>query len=820
MTEFRLTLAGVCLSLAITPALAEEARTFNIPEQSLSTAINNLSKQSGLHVFYADSAVQGRESAAVNGTYTPKQALSQMLSGSSVQAVSTADDTVALKATAPAFIKTAAETSDSETTLPKVTVEADSDNPYDDPNWTNDPRNTDYNRPKAATATKTDTSIMETPYSVKVLPSQVLKDQQVIRLEDAIQSIAGVQSSFTNGGDSDVFIMRGFQNTNIYQDGFLMPSALGGGTLKRETANLERIEVLKGPGSVLFGRNEPGGVINMITKRPLATPYYALQQQFGSYDFYRTSADATGPITKDDTLLYRVNLSYENSDSFRDFVKRDSVFFAPSFTWNISPQTQANLDIQYQRFDNTNDSGVAPIGNRPAPVPINRQLGDPFNNKTRGDRTYVATNWLHAFNDNWKLSYRFGAEFLDVDSTFTFFFGQPDGKGNLVNVKGNFENPDGNRGFNNGITQQQNYYTTLNLTGKFNTAMLEHSMLWGFDFFEIDNQGSTACCAAFPEGAKFNIFNPTYLTAAPNLTYTASPDMSQEWYGLYWQDQIKFPFNVYGNVGVRYDNATGRNETLGITTTDDDRVSPRGGLLWRPTEWLSVYGNYSQNFGPSNSLFNAPGQQALAPQTAEEWELGAKTEFFNGRLTANFAYFDLTRKNMAVPHPIIQNLQVTIGEQESRGYEFEATGEIQPGWNVIGAYTHLSYARINKDVGFGGPGDPGDTGNRLYNAPRNYGSLWTTYEFLDGALQGLKFGGGVIATSQREGTTRKDFQLPGYAALNLMASYGMKVGKSKVSLQLNANNLLDKTHYTGNNTGSMIGVGQPRTFMGSVKVEF
>ncbi|MEQ1560109.1 MAG: TonB-dependent receptor [Methyloglobulus sp.] len=818
MTPFRFALAGVYLSLSITPVLAEEASNFNIPAQPLASAINSLSQQSGLHVFYADSAVQGRESTSVNGTYTPKQALSQLLSGSGVQALSTADDTVALKATAPAFIKTAAETSDSETTLPKVTVEADSDNPYEDPAWANSPHNTDYHRPNASTATKTDTPIMETPYSVKVLPSQVLKDQQVIRLEDAIQNVAGVQSSFTDGGDSDVFIMRGFQNTNKYLDGFLQPSALGGGTLKRETANLERIEVLKGPGSVLFGRNEPGGVINMVTKRPLATPYYALQQQFGSYDFYRTTADATGPITKDDILLYRVNLSYENSDSFRDFVKKDSVFFAPSLTWNISPQTQANLDIQYQHFDNANDSGVAPIGNRPAPVPINRQLGDPFNNKTRGDRTYVAANWSHAFNDNWKLSHRFGAEFLDVDSTFTFFFGQPDGKGNLVNVNSDFSV--GNRGFNNGTTQQQNYYTTLNLTGKFNTAMLEHSMLWGFDFFEIDNQGTTACCAAFPEGAKFNIINPTYLTAAPNLTYTASPDMSQEWYGLYWQDQIKFPFNVYGNVGVRYDNATGRNDTLGITTTDDDRVSPRGGLLWRPLKWLSMYGNYSQNFGPSNSLFNAPGQQALAPQTAEEWELGAKTEFFNGRLTANFAYFDLTRKNMAVPHPIIQNLQVTIGEQESRGYEFEATGEILPGWNVIGAYTHLSYARINKDVGFGGPGDPGDTGHRLYNAARNFGSLWTTYEFLGGALQGLKFGGGVIATSQREGTTRNDFQLPGYATLNLMASYGMKVGKSKVSLQLNANNLLDKTYYTGNNTGSMIGVGQPRSFMGSVKVEF
>ncbi|MGZ8153204.1 MAG: TonB-dependent siderophore receptor, partial [Methylovulum sp.] len=229
--------------------------------------------------------------------------------------------------------------------------------------------------------------------------------------------------------------------------------------------------------------------------------------------------------------------------------------------------------------------------------------------------------------------------------------------------------------------------------------MLEHSMLWGFDYFVIDNQGSSACCAAFPVGANFNVFNPTYLTSSPNLSFTNSPDMNQEWYGLYWPDQIKFPFNVYGNVGVRYDNATGSNLTEGIVTTDDDRVSPRGGLLWKPLQWLSVYGNYSENRA-SNSLFTAPGQQALPPQTAEEWELGAKTEFFDGRLSASFAYFDLTRQNMSVPDPINPHLQVAIGEQESRGYEFEAAGEILPGWNLIGAYTHLAYANINEDVGF------------------------------------------------------------------------------------------------------------------------
>lgn len=784
------------------PVLSAEGKAqkiqFDMPSSDLASALNSFAEKTGMELSYPASMVVNAKSKPLKGNYGVQEGLNELLRGTGLAYRLTGENSVTLDKVA------VAEPQSSTTTLKAMTVVGK--NKVDD-----DP--TAYKVTNASTATKTDTPIMETPYSVSVVPQQVLKDQQVIRVEDAIKNVAGVQSGYTNGGLSDTFQMRGFQNTNLYRDGFLLPSALGGGTTKRQTANLERIEVLKGPGSVLFGRNEPGGVINLVTKRPQATPYHSLEQQFGSYGFYRTTADSTGKITSDDKLLYRVNLSYENADSFRDFVKTDSVFFAPSLTWNITDRTQANLDIEYQHFDDTNDSGIPPIGNRPAAVPINRQTGDPLNNKNVGDRTYVGMDWSHRFNEDWKLSHRFGVEYLDKVTDFTFFSTPATVAGNLVNGSG--------RGFNNSTTQQQNYYTTLNLTGKFDTAMLKHTMLWGFDYFVIDNQGSQACCNAFPVGANFNVFNPTYQTTVnPGASaYRANPDRNQDWYGLYFQDQIKFPFNIYGNVGVRYDNAVGRNLTAGIITTENDHVSPRGGLLWKPMEWLSMYGNYSENFGPSNSLFNSNANQpALPPQTAEEWELGAKTEFFDGRLSSTFAYFDLIRKNMSVSDPIIPNRQIAIGEQESRGYEFETTGEILPGWKVIGAYTHMPYANITKDSSANG--GLGNTGNRMFNAPRNFGSLWNTYEFHNASLRGLKVGGGVVASGQSQGTNENTFQLPGYVTLNLVASYGLKVAGSKMTFQLNANNLLDKAYYTGTNVGQMIGVGAPRTFMGSVKVEF
>ena len=783
---------------------------FNLPAQPLSATLDSLAQSSHTKLIYSDATVKGLRASPVKGKYTAQQALNIALGNSGLN-YKVVDKTLITVAGKPVPASPA-----SEITLKPMTVVGEAvQNP-------DDPYNTSYNVTNASTATKIDTPIMETPFSVTVVPQQVLRDKQVIRVEDAVTSVAGVQSSWTNGGTSDVFMIRGFQNTNLYRDSFLLPSALGGGTTKRQVANLERIEVLKGPGSILFGRTEPGGVINLVTKRPQATPYHSIQQQFGSYDFYRTTVDSTSAITPDEKLLYRVNFSYENANSFRDFVSTDDVFFAPSLTWNLSDQTQINMDIAYEHFNDKIDSGIPPMGNRPAPVPINRQVGDPLNNTNRGDRTYVGFNWSHAFNDQWKLAHRFGAEFLDINKgDFTFFFGQPDAEGNLVNLDADFSNG-GNRGFNNGLTQQQNYYTTINLTGKFKTTpMLEHTTLWGFDYFVIDNQGSSACCAAYPVGANFNIFNPTYQTFTNPLAsaFTPNPDFNQEWYGLYFQDQIKFPFNVYGNVGVRYDNASSTQYlTSGESVnTNDNHVSPRGGLLWRPINWLSVYGNYSQNFGPSNNLFNSPGQQMLPPTLADEWELGAKTEFFEGRLSATFAYFDLTKNNIAVSDPNNPTLQIASGEQESRGYEFEVAGEILPGWKMLSAYTILDYAKIN--VGFNGGVDD-DTGNRLYNAPRNYGSLWNTYEFQDAVFRGLKVGGGVIASGQSQGTNDNTFQLPGYVTLNLMTSYNLNVKGKNLTFQLNANNLLDKTYYSGTNTGSMIGVATPRFFMGSIKLEF
>ncbi len=283
------------------------------------------------------------------------------------------------------------------TVLPEMTVTA---TPLDE---------TSYNVPNATTATKTDTPIMETPFSIQVVPQQVFKDQQVIRIDQALRNVSGVyRTSFL--GEIDSFIVRGFQSSLTYRKG--VRSLDFSGKPNADVANLERIEVLKGVSSVVYGRIEPGGLINLIRKKPLASPYYDVQQQFGSFDFYCTTLDATGPLTKDDTWLYRVNLAYENAGSFRDFIDTERVFVAPILRWNIGPRTQADFYLEYLHDVNVLDNGIPVLGNRPAPVPPERSFHAPGAD-FEADDVRVSFNWSHAFNDRWTLRHRFDADFLD-----------------------------------------------------------------------------------------------------------------------------------------------------------------------------------------------------------------------------------------------------------------------------------------------------------------------------------------------------------------------------------------------------------------------
>ncbi|NOS74129.1 MAG: TonB-dependent receptor, partial [Methyloglobulus sp.] len=393
-----------------TRAYAEPTtRQYNIPAGSLAHALNNLAEHSDLQVIYDTGLTQGLSTIGLKGNYSAAAALQKLLSGTGL-AYTLSDGEVTIRAadkTQKPFVPVANPSPNSpepmsESTLPKVTVEADS--AYDTEYYA-DPYNKDYVLPNATVGTKTDTPIMETPLNVQVISKQVLKDQQVIRLADSLKNISGVVTTTNSGsigvlgGTRQPIFLRGFESQTFMRNGFRLQQ----GSASRELANVEAVEVLKGPAAILYGLVEPGGMVNIVTKQPLATPYYGFTQQFGSFDLYRTTFDASGPLTQNKDLLYRANLSYENNATFREFTGREDVFFAPVLRWNISPQTQITFEMEYNHLHQGLDGQFVPVipGVK---VPISRNYGGYSPSTT--ETIFGGFNWSHQFDDDWVLKHR------------------------------------------------------------------------------------------------------------------------------------------------------------------------------------------------------------------------------------------------------------------------------------------------------------------------------------------------------------------------------------------------------------------------------
>lgn len=663
-----------------------------------------------------------------------------------------------------------------------------------------------YRVTRATTATKTDTPIMETPVSIQVVPRAVMDDQQVISVADAIKNVSGVQP----GGYAfyDNFILRGFDaGASTYRNGLRHQA-----TTALETANLDAIEVLKGPASVLYGRAEPGGIINLATKRPLDVPYYSLQQQFGSYDLYRTTIDATGPILADRTLLYRMNLAYKDNNTFQDFVNQQSIFFSPSLTWRPNSRFESTIEIEYQRnrFTDVSDIGIPAIGARPAPIPLSRFLGDPAAQNIQ-ERVFVGFDWTYRLTDDWKLVNRFQFNEVSYDQRTLFAADFDQGTGLLT--RGLWRADPFNR---------RTYATNLDLVGHLRTGPVDHNVLVGFDYYRY-NEAFSAFFGDTPLVPSINIFNPSYgidLSSITPATFNLFGTFPEQWYGVYFQDQVTLWDKVHILGGGRYDWAevgTSSSDTslaAAKATETKERTeffSPRVGIVYRPWPWLSLYGNYTKSLGSNNGGTPLPGSGPLDPQVGRQWEGGIKTEFFDGRLTSTLAYFDVTKQNVATPIPGTPFVQ-TIGEANSRGVELDVSGRLTEQLSVIGSYAYTD-ARITRD-------SPEIEGHRLISVPRNSGSLWAIYEFTAGPLRGARLGTGAFARSKRMADLENTAELPGYVRWDASAGYTFLYFGTKITAQLNVYNLLNKDYYDRASSRLLIQPGAPLTFLGSLRFEY
>lgn len=653
---------------------------------------------------------------------------------------------------------------------------------------------------QATTATKTDTPIIETPVSIQVVPQQVLQDQSAYRLQDAVKNVSGVQQRFSTGG-VDRFIVRGFDLGEAqYRNGIRLNN------LNFDLANVEQVEVLKGPASVLYGRTEPGGLLNIVTKKPRSQPYYALEQRFGSYDYYRTQVEATGPITQDGSLLYSLNLSYLNSDSFRDFNFHERIFLAPAFTWRPLETTEFNFALEYLDYDFVYDSGIPALGDRVAPLPLRRNFAQPgLGLHDNRENILLDFNWSHRFNDHWQ--FQNGVVWANSDFAYNEIY--------AINGASVIDNKiDREAWFGHGDADMHTVYANLN--GKFDTWGIAHNVLIGGDYYSNDYAELDRVISPIDT---IDIFHPIYsfidvkqqiLSQTPNTKYV----QDDSWYGIYFQDQITFWNKLHILGGGRYDWAeitTGYDDpaVFKADTLRDSEFSPRVGLVYQHWDWLSLYGNYVQSFGTNNGR-SASGKP-FAPQTATQYEGGVKTESFEGKLTSSIAYFHLTKDNLVTPDPNDPQLSIAIGKARSQGVEVDIAGQITDGLSLIGTYAYTD-TKITKDYS-------GLQGNRLPYVPLHAGSLWLKYDFQQQPLQGLSLGGGVYLADRRFGDAGNSFSDEGYARVDLYAAYRYKLGPTNLTAQLNLNNITDTEYFILRSRANNL-PAEPLTVIGSLRLEY
>ncbi|WP_335114218.1 TonB-dependent siderophore receptor [Nostoc sp.] len=658
-----------------------------------------------------------------------------------------------------------------------------------------------YRVPNASAGTRTDTPLRDIPQSIQVIPQEVLRDQQVTSTAEALKNITGLTLSGAGGantGTVDVqFKTRGFDG-NAIRNG--LPTGYAANSI--EVSNIERIELLKGPASVLFGQGSPGGTLNIITKQPLRDPFYAIEATLGNNNLYRGAVDLSGPLNNSKTVLYRLNTSYLDREATTDFFNNRVFFIAPVLRWDISEKTNLTLEADYTDQKTENGLRGLPaegtvLPNPNGKIPLNRYIGEPDYNQ-EGKTGRVGYRLEHQFSENWSFRNAFNATFFrfDFDKLALSDYLEDD-KRTLARY---------------GVRDYKEYYNAYNLTadliGKFSTGSIRHQLLFGVDLSRTDTIESTGVYTTAPS---IDLFNPVYGQPFGDITDRYKSSGSTDTLGFYVQDQVNLTNNLKLLLGGRFDtsSSTSRDELANTESSDSsDAFTPRFGIVYQPIEPISLYASYSRSFTPPQSKQDFYGN-LFEPERGTQYEVGIKADI-SSKLSATLAFYDLTKSNILTPDPdpAHANFNIQIGGQRSRGIELNLSGEILPGWKFYGGYAYTD-AQITNDNTY-------PVGNRLNNTPENSFNLWTTYEIQKGSLQGLGFGVGFFFVSDRQGDLENTFKLPSYFTTDAAIFYK----RGQLRTQLNFKNLFDVDYFDTALSNLRVFPGEPFTVQGTISWEF
>ncbi|WP_460109577.1 TonB-dependent siderophore receptor [Pseudomonas sp. H3_E06] len=656
-----------------------------------------------------------------------------------------------------------------------------------------------YHATRSASATRTDTAIHETPQSISVVSRDVVEDLGATRLQDALDYAGGVGRGNNFGGQGlTTFTVRGFTTGEFYRNGF----PINRGYPNMPDANtIERLEVLRGPATMLYGRGDPGGTFNVVSKQPLAERTVTLGSQVSDQGMRRGTLDASGPLDEEGRLAYRLNVIGEGGDTFRDHVETERYGVAPVVTWQVNDTTRLTFEGDFMRNNAPLDRGVTHYAGQRGTASRDTFFGEKDAGKLHNDNNMLQVRFEHMLNDDWTLAG--GTQWLDGTL-----------QGNAI--EGNGIAADGRtlgRNFNYRKLEWTDRDTQLNLTGHFSTGGFEHTLLTGIEYEDYDYQSiiqrSSGAVGAYP----IDIFDPVYGQPRPALTRTPTNDQENlKTFGVFVQDQVALTERLKLLAGARFERFEHEYESFVPQNppgsrnwnVTDSAVTPRLGVIYDLTDTVAVYANTARSFKPNSGAGREGG--GFKPEEGKSYEMGVKWEALDRQLSVDAAVYQIEKRNVLTTDPVDSTFSVAAGEVRSRGFDLNVAGNLTPEWRVIGGYAYVD-AEVTKDINI-------PSGTRLLNVPKNTFSLLNVYEFQDGGLKGLGLGVGAKYVDERAGQTAANaFSMDSYTVVDLLGYY--KVNE-RIRLNLDLKNLFDADYEEGAFGNVYAYPGAPRTVQAGI----
>ena len=710
-----------------------------------------------------------------------------------------------------------------------------------------------YKNTNSFIGTKTASALKEVPQSVGYVTKELILDQGATTVNEVVKNISGVNQ---NSSYND-FSIRGFRATGNRNSGNLLNGMRAQTSLWKQSslANIERVEVIKGPASALFGNAAPGGVINRVTKKPLFENKNSITVGVGSWNTLKTYGDFTGPLNPKKTLLYRLNLGYEKTDSFRDLQGSESIIAAPSFSYIPNEKTHINVDFVYQNFNGKIDRGQSvPADGNVYSTPISRSLSaaNDFLKENTLNTTIALT---HKFSDHISLNAIYLNSSYSEDmlehTQANLYYKQI---GNGANA---FRYADPNKVMMT-ANQRKRYFANNSFNTyfnfNFNTGILKHKLLVGYDYFISEQKAGSSSISAqgYLSKDKTKVVN-TYTTTANVLAGSVqTPTTNVPVFDLYdpiagnaykdiskyiWKQNTLNPYEEYSHgvyvqeqidisivkllIGLRQEWFTEilNKETTKEISRQTSAFIPRVGLVVEASENVNLYSTWVKGFQPQGANIQSDPDRYGGPfdyMKSELYEVGLKTEWFNKRLSATLAIFKITQENSLEQSPKAGKADWRVPvDEESNGFELDVAGQILPNFSVVAnyAYTDARIVKLKEE------GAIKDLNVQRPSTPRHAANLWTKYIFENGSLKGLGAGIGVSYASERLGQVGRRAtaaSYPDYTLLNAVLYYKVK----DVQLQLNVNNVLNRTYWISGYDNLRNFPGAPRNINASVTYQF